>query len=199
MLPRSSVQIHKNVTPFTDGRDIEGNHGSTECIHYLSTGNQLWHFTPSMTNDVRKKDNSLFQDIYILTKLLVHLEDSIANDNMRMRNCIPTETVGCNNHVISTDKKQFQAALTKPIFLLYTHLCYYQQPHARHNTHTLSSFISLFLTTHMLILSTGGLQSGCAMLYYMHSPHYTVNTFCLNYKDFPCQKHVCHRENTTQE
>jgi hypothetical protein len=36
----------------------------------------------------------------------------------------------------------------------------------------------------------------CVMLY---CPHLSVNTFCQNYKSFLCQKHIHHRENTTQE
>jgi len=39
----------------------------------------------------------------------------------------------------------------------------------------------------------------CVMLYYICSPYLSVNTFCLNYKSFLCQKHIQHRENTTQE
>ena len=56
---------------------------------------------------------------------------------------------------------------------------------------------SLFFPTvnHLININT----DSCVMLYYIFSPHLSVNTFCLNYKNFLCQKHIHHRENITHE
>jgi hypothetical protein len=62
MLSSSCIQVHNTVAPTSV---MEETLKGIKEIQDTSIIYQLRHFTPSIMNDVRKKENSLFSDIYI--------------------------------------------------------------------------------------------------------------------------------------